>query len=155
MARSDRGRLTRGQTNFFAFGVRDADRLLRRNKSTVQRGRKTPGPGTGHCWLLRERERERRSTEAVPARAHVFEITINIGRQLAGMFSQMIRAPDIYQSYVSTCRGILARGKSVPTPCHRRHRHYYRHRSERAANFERGASDDIGLGASLLAIANK
>lgn len=28
---------------FFAFGVRDADRLLRRNKSTVQRGRKTSG----------------------------------------------------------------------------------------------------------------
>lgn len=88
--------------------------------------------------------------EAVPARAHVFEITINIGRQLAGMFSQMIRAPDISQ-YVSTCRAISREGGKS----YRRHRHYHRHRSQRAANIERGASDDIGLGASLLAIANK
>jgi len=79
----------------------------------------------------------------------VFEITINIGRQLAGMFSQMIRAPDIYQPYVP-------RYPAKPTPCRdRRHRHYHRHRSQRAANIERGASDDIGLGASLPAIANK
>lgn len=51
---------------------------------------------------------------------------------------------------------ISREGKIVPTPCHdRRHRHYYRDRSQRAANIERGASHDIGLGASLLAIANK
>lgn len=109
------GRLTRGrQTNFFAFGVRDAGRLLRRNKSTVQRGRKTPGHRTGNGALAptRERERKRRSTEAVLARAHVFKITINIGRQLAGMFSQMIRAPDIYQPYMSTRRDIPRGGKS-------------------------------------------
>lgn len=49
----------------------------------------------------------RPSTEAVPARAHVFEITINIERQLEGMFSQMIRAPDIYQSCVYVCTCVL------------------------------------------------
>jgi hypothetical protein len=44
-------------------------------------------------------------------RAHVFEITINIGRQLEGMFSQMIRASDIYQiPCVRACKVSRARG---------------------------------------------
>jgi len=53
----------------------------------------------------------RSSTEAVPrVRAHVFEITINIGRQLEGMFSQMIRASDIYQiPCVRACKVSRAR----------------------------------------------
>lgn len=53
--------LTRGQTNSFAFGVRSAGRLLRRNKSTIQRGRKMPGQrGTGSYERDAPRRRSRR-----------------------------------------------------------------------------------------------